>query len=170
MIVHFPLLSRDPVPGVMPSCDPSYDQELLKQWKTMCKRAVALLRKGHSDECGRDCDHGCDGDGSLGTDNDCNGLRDTKGHDICLTSCGRFAYCSQCYITRCFRDAKYIAVKTCGPVDRPKAREGERVDAQGHDAVLEMAVWKKGSKRPQFHCKRYDKRWWATTRPRECTA
>ena len=84
------------------------------------------VEKGHGDVCCHDLDRDEYGDGGARTDLECNDPKDAKELVICLTSCGRFAYCSRCHISRCFRDAKYIAVKKCMPVDLPSAREGER--------------------------------------------
>ena len=76
---------------------------------------------------------------------------------------------SECHITRCFRDAKYIAVKRCVR-EKPVIKEGERARIARHDATLNIVAWKKGSKRPQFHCNTCDLRWWATAvSPKECT-
>ena len=138
-------------------CDPSYDKDLMKRWRTMCKRAVSLLSRGRDGEreMGSSWDDNDDCDAS-------NVPKDLRGHEICLTPCGSHAYCAKCHIARCFRDAKYIAVKRCMREHHEIVREGQKATMGGHDATLSIVAWKTGSKRPQFHCNKCEHRWWAT--------
>ena len=142
-------------------CDPMYDQELKKQWRTMCNRAVSLVQKSkHWDGSER----------KEGVVEHADSMEfDSKGHSVCVTDCGAFTYCAPCHITRCFRDAKFIAVKRCTKEGGVEVREGERREIEGHTALLSMSVWKKNGRRPQYSCDTCGLKWWATATPKVCT-
>ena len=77
---------------------------------------------------------------------------DNKGHEIAVGNSKTVACCLRCHVSRCLRDARYIATKPCAQIWDNDLAEGSMVWVQNHLLCVKMARWKRAGSRPSFQC------------------
>ena len=121
----------------------------VERWKESCRRAIKILKGLERDAVPKDR-----GDGQKDLD--------TKGHTVHVSVDSTYVFCGQCFVSRRIRDLKWLLAKQCERVGERDCALGESWTHQGHEAVLEMDIWKNTAQRPRWVCRKCGLRWWAT--------
>ena len=98
---------------------------------------------------------------------------DLKGHKIALDSQKRIAYCLACHVSRCVRDARYVATRTCVPSFwQCSLAEGALIWSEGQLLKVQILTWKHSGCRPALTCLKCGQSFWSTSLaspPPRCT-